>query len=110
MGGRMEPVRRKRYEQWKPNRVVYDSWTSVVIAARLAALALRPYRLNVSHAWWTCAVGRTFRRERRVGRQAYIPMPNASGPRKIMRFVEAPDRWYTASTQDLKTTSSVMGA
>ncbi len=32
VGGRSEPVRRKRYAQWNPNRLVYAVWNTVVWA------------------------------------------------------------------------------
>lgn len=29
VGGRSEPVRRKRYAQWNPNKLVYAVWNTV---------------------------------------------------------------------------------
>lgn len=30
MGGYIDPVRRKRYEQWNPKSVVYASWNTII--------------------------------------------------------------------------------
>ena len=40
----------------------------------------------------------------------YIPAPNDIGLRNTMLDTDAPDNWYTDSTQARKTSSSVIGA
>ena len=41
---------------------------------------------------------------------SFAPAPKDKGVRKIMRLIEAPDRWYTDRTHARKTSSSVIGA
>lgn len=128
VGGRSEPVRRKRYAQWNPNRLVYAVWNTVrhrMGKNKRKKGGVGPTRRQESNASGgrrpaiavVCIPRMVKVRCRKSGQLATginadtadIPTPNASGVRKIILVREEPAMWYTASMHALNTTSSVIG-